>query len=308
MIDILLATYNGGRFLREQLDSLLRQTEQDFCVLVQDDGSRDETPGILKDYTDAHPGKIRLVLGCAHEKSPKGNFMSLLSESTSEYVMFSDQDDVWDDDKIALTLLAMREGEKKYGAACPLLVHTDLRVSDVELKPKAPSFWRYQKLDGNPKLSRILAQNSITGCTMMINRALAKLMIKAPAEDMLMHDWWAALCAASMGHILAVDKPTISYRQHGKNQLGATGVDVVRDVKKAAGNEAAVKRRLSDTFRQAASFLNCYKDVLPADVVETIRRYMTLPQKGKAGRTYSLIRYGHLKKGFFRCLGQLYYC
>ncbi len=308
MIDILLATYNGGRFLREQLDSLLRQTEQDFRVLTQDDGSKDETPGILKEYADAHPGKIRLVLGFAHEKSPKGNFMSLLSESTSEYVMFSDQDDVWDDDKIALTLLTMREGEKKYGAACPLLVHTDLRVSDVELKSIAPSFWRYQKLDVNPKLSRVLAQNSITGCTMMINRALAKLMIKAPAEDMLMHDWWAALCAASMGHILAVDKPTISYRQHGKNQLGATGVDVVRDVKKAAGNEAAMKRRLSDTFRQAESFLNCYKDVLPADVVETIRRYAVLPQKGKAGRTYSLIRYGHLKKGFFRCLGQLYYC
>lgn len=308
MIDILLATFNGGRFLREQLDSLLRQTEQDFRVLIQDDGSKDETPEILQNYADAHSGKITLVSGKAHEKSPKGNFTSLLWESTSDYVMFSDQDDVWDEDKIALTLLAMREGEKKYGAACPLLVHTDLRVSDMELKLIAPSFWRYQKLDGNPKLSRVLAQNSITGCTMMVNRALAGLVLKASAEDMLMHDWWAALCAASMGHILKVDRPTISYRQHGKNQLGATGVDVVRDVKKAAGNEAAMKRRISDTFRQAESFLNCYKDVLPAEDAKTLRRYAALPQKGKAGRTYSLIRYGHLKKGFFRCLGQLYYC
>jgi hypothetical protein len=202
----------------------------------------------------------------------------------------------------------MREGERKYGAACPLLVHTDLRVSDADLRSIAPSFWHYQKLDGNPKLSRVLAQNSVTGCAMMVNRALKELMIKAPAEDMLMHDWWAALCAASMGHILAVDKPTISYRQHGKNQLGATGVDIVRDVKKAAGNEEAMKRRLSDTFRQAESFLNCYRGVLPEDSKETIRRYAALPKKGKAGRTYSLIRYGHLKKGFFRCLGQLYYC
>jgi hypothetical protein len=143
---------------------------------------------------------------------------------------------------------------------------------------------------------------------MMVNRALAELMKKAAAEDMLMHDWWAALCAASMGHILTVDRPLISYRQHGRNQLGASGVDVVRDVKKAAGDEAAMKRKLSNTFRQAESFLNCYKDVLPAKEAGTIRRYASLPQKGKAGRTYSLIRYGHLKKGFFRCLGQLYYC
>jgi glycosyltransferase involved in cell wall biosynthesis len=308
MIDILLATYNGGRYLKEQLDSLLRQTEQDFCVLIQDDGSRDDTPEILKDYAEAHPEKIRLVAGAAHEKSPKGNFMSLLCESTSEYVMFSDQDDVWDEDKIELTIRTMLDGERKHGEACPLLVHTDLRVSDADLRTIAPSFWRYQKLDGDPKLSRVLAQNSITGCTMMVNRTLAELLIKAPAEYMLMHDWWAALCAASMGHILKVDKPTICYRQHGKNQLGATGVDVVRDVKKAAGNEEAMKRRLFDTFRQAESFLNCYKDVLPAGPAKTIRRYMALPQRGKAGRIHDLIRFGHLKKGFFRCLGQLYYC
>jgi hypothetical protein len=308
MIDILLATYNGGPYLKEQLDSLLRQTEQDFCVLVQDDSSKDDTPEILKEYIAAHPKKIRLVSGQAHEKSPKGNFMSLLNESSSEYVMFSDQDDVWDEDKVALSLLAMREGEREYGMACPLLVHTDLRVSDVDLRLIAPSFWRYQKLDGKPKLSRVLAQNSVTGCTMMVNRTLAELLKKAPAEDMLMHDWWAALCAASMGHILAVDKPTICYRQHGKNQLGATGVDVVRDVKKAAGNEAAMKRKLSNTFRQAESFLNCYKDVLPSGPAETIRQYTALPQKRKAGRIFDLIRHGHLKKGFFRCLGQLYYC
>jgi hypothetical protein len=234
--------------------------------------------------------------------------MSLLYESGSDYVMFSDQDDVWDDDKVALTIRAMREGEKKYGAACPLLVHTDLRVSDADLQLIAPSFWHYQKLDGNPMLSRVLAQNSVTGCTMMINRGLKELMIKAPAEDMLMHDWWAALCAASMGRILSVDRPSICYRQHGKNQLGASGFDVVRDVKKAAGDEAAMKRRLSDTFHQAESFLNCYKGILPSGPAETIRRYASLPQKGKAGRAYSLIRYGHLKKGFFRCLGQLYYC
>jgi len=308
MIDVLLATYNGGPFLKEQLDSLLCQMEQNFCVLVQDDGSKDNTPDILEDYVKDHSEKVRLVSGPAHEKSPKGNFMSLLMESSSEYVMFSDQDDVWDEDKVSLTLNLMRDGEGQYGQACPLLVHTDLRVADADLRPIAPSFWRYQKLDGNPSLSRLLAQNSITGCTMMINRALVELLMKAPAEDMLMHDWWAALLAASMGHILTVDKPTMSYRQHAKNQLGATGFQVVRDVKKAAGNEEGMRRRLSDTFRQAAAFLHCYGDMLPSGQAEAIRRYASLPQMGKPQRMVALARYGHLKKGFFRCLGQLYYC
>lgn len=308
MIDILLATYNGGQFLKEQLDSLLRQTEQDFCVLIQDDGSKDDTPDILAECAAMHPDRIHLVSGPAHEKSPKGNFMSLLSKSSSEYVMFSDQDDVWDEEKIGLTMRAMRAGEARYGVDCPLLVHTDLRVTDEALRPIAPSFWHYQKLDGSPALSRLLAQNSITGCTMMVNRSLAELMMKAPAEDMLMHDWWAALCAASMGHILTVDKPYISYRQHGKNQLGATGVDVVRDVKKAAANEEGMRKRLSDTFHQAEAFLCYYQDVLPPGPAETFRRYGALPQRGKMGRMLGLIRYGHLKMGFFRCLGQLYYC
>lgn len=308
MIDILLATYNGGRFLREQLDSLLNQTERDFRVLIQDDGSTDDTASILNTYATEQSDNVLLIDGPAHEKSPKGNFMSLLHESNADYIMFCDQDDIWDEDKIAITLSRMREGERLSGTACPLLVHTDLRVVGADLAPIAPSFIRYQKLDGDPKLSRLLAQNSVTGCAMMINRALAELMKKAPAEAMLMHDWWAALCAASMGHILFVDRPSISYRQHGKNQLGATGFDVVRDVKKAAGDEAGIRKRLTDTFGQAEAFLECYPGDLPADSASVIQRYAKIPSLHKPGRMLSLIRRGHLKKGFFRSLGQLYYC
>ena len=308
MIDILLATYNGGRFLREQLDSLLNQTERDFRVLIQDDGSTDDTAGILNTYATEQSDNVLLIDGPAHEKSPKGNFMSLLHESNADYIMFCDQDDIWDEDKIAITLSRMREGERLSGTACPLLVHTDLRVVGADLAPIAPSFIRYQKLDGDPKLSRLLAQNSVTGCTMMINRALAELMKKAPAEAMLMHDWWAALCAASMGHILFVDRPAISYRQHGKNQLGATGFDVVRDVKKAAGDETGIRKRLTDTFSQAEAFLKCYPGDLPADSASVIQRYAKMLVLHKPGRMLALIRHGYLKKGFFRSLGQLFYC
>ncbi len=308
MIDILLATYNGERFLGEQMDSLLSQTEQDFRVILQDDGSGDSTPALLAAYADAHPDRIRIISGLLHEKSSKGNFMSLLSQSEADYVMFCDQDDVWDKDKVSLTLARMREGEARYGAGCPLLVHTDLQVVDAQLRPIAPSFLRYQKLDSAPSMNRLLSQNSVTGCTMMVNKPLAALMRKASAEDMLMHDWWAALCAVSMGQLLFVDRPAIRYRQHGGNQLGASGFHAARDVQKAVRGGEDVRQRLMATFRQAGAFLACYEEALPRDKAEIIRRYAALPYRTKPARMWALVRHGHLKKGVLRSLGQLYYC
>jgi glycosyltransferase involved in cell wall biosynthesis len=308
MIDILLATYNGEAFLSQQLDSLLRQTEQDFCVLVQDDGSTDGTMAILSGYVTKYPNKIRLLSGLPHEKGPRGNFLSLLCASQADYVMFCDQDDVWHPDKIALTFHCMREGEREYGASCPLLTHTDLRVVDRELNPIAPSFLQFQKLDGTPRLPRLLTQNSVTGCTTMLNRALMDLMKNAPAGAMLMHDWWAALCAQAFGHILLAPQATIDYRQHGKNQLGATGFDAVRDAKRAASQGADIRRRLHDTYRQADAFLQCYEASLPKNAAQIIRRYTAISQKTKTARAYILLRHGYLKKGVARWVGQILFC
>ena len=308
MIEILLATYNGEAFLSSQLDSLLHQTEQDFCILVQDDGSTDGTETILNEYANAHPDRIRLLSGLLHEKGPRGNFMSLLCASQADYVMFCDQDDVWHPNMIALTFARMREGEREYGASCPLLAHTDLRVVDRELKPISPSFLQFQKLDGTPRLSRLLTQNSVTGCTTMLNRALVDLMKNAPAGDMLMHDWWAAICAQAFGHILLVPEATIDYRQHGKNQLGATGFDAVRDAKRVASQGEDIRRRLKDTYRQADAFQQCYEGSLPKNAAQIIRRYTALPQKGKAARVYTLLRHGYLKKGVARWVGQILFC
>ena len=123
-----------------------------------------------------------------------------------------------------------------------------------------------------------------------------------------MHDWWAALCAQAFGHILLVPQATIDYRQHGRNQLGATGFDVVRDAKKAASQGDDIKQRIADTYRQAAAFQDCYKDQLPDDAAEIIRLYTSLPQKSKAARVYTLLRHGYLKKGIARWAGQILFC
>ena len=307
MTDILLATYNGGRFLREQLDSLLTSIADDMRVLISDDGSTDDTPAILSDYAKKHPDTIHLISGPAHEKSAKGNFISLLHASCADYVFFCDQDDVWETAKIQKSLNRIKQEEVRFGAGCPLLLHTDLAVVDAQLAPLSPSFWRYQNIDPTPSLSRLLVQNSVTGCTMLINRPLITLLKKAPASDMLMHDWWAALIAASMGHIVALNESLIRYRQHGGNQLGASGFDPMRDIKKAADGGGGYRQRVLDTMTQAKAFYTAYEGLLPEHAWHVIYRYAHLPMHKKPVRMLMLLGYGYLKKGFLRQLGQLYY-
>lgn len=307
MIDILLATFNGGRFLREQLDSILAFLPEDARLLIQDDGSADETPMILAEYENIYPDSIRIISSLPHEKSAKGNFLSLLRESDADYVFFCDQDDVWEQDKVQKSLHLIKNGETQYGQDCPLLVHTDLFVVDAQLQPIAPSFWRYQNLDETPSLNRLLVQNSITGCTVCMNRPLIQLVKMANASDMLMHDWWAALIATSMGHMLALNEPLIRYRQHGGNQLGASGFDPVRDMKKAATGDVGYKQRILDTMAQAKAFCAIYESLLPERAWHTVYRYGHLSMQRKPLRIFTLLCCGYLKKGFLRILGQLYY-
>ncbi len=309
MIDVLMAAFNGERFLPEQLDSILTQTEQDFQLLWQDDGSTDETVHILAAYEDAHPDKIHRISGPDHVKSAKGNFMSLLDKSQADYVCFSDQDDRWRQDKLETTLAAMRAGEKQYGKETPLLVHTDLAVVDENLAIIAPSFFQYQKLNPNQNnLNRLLVQNHVTGCTMMINRSLALLLKMAPAKAMAMHDWWAAMAACAMGHILFLDKPTVDYRQHGRNQVGSQGGGLSNKFFKAVSQGGETRHRLFQSYGQAEDFLACYISLLPEEMARSVARYSGLGKAGKAKRIETLIRFGYLKQGVFPCLGQLFFC
>src|SRR5699024_4749681 len=126
-----------------------------------------------------------------------------------DYLMFADADDFWLPDKVEKTFAKMREMEREAGTGCPILVHTDLAVADGSLRVIAPSLFRYEKLSPQRNsLRELLAQNNVTGCTVMINRALRKLIRQAPA-DAVMHDWWAALAAAAFGRIGVLDEPTI---------------------------------------------------------------------------------------------------
>lgn len=220
-IDILLGTYNGEHYLRQQVESLLAQTITDWRLLIRDDGSQDATPSIISEYAAQYPGKILQVKDDAGNLGVAQNFGRLMEASEASYVMFCDQDDRWYPDKIALTLNAMKEMEAQYGKDVPLMVHSDARLVDENMQPTHPSFHRALSHDmEHIALAHELVQNTAHGCTMMMNRPLIQRTLPMP-EQARMHDMWVHLLALALGHSMYLDVATLDYRQHGKNVIGA---------------------------------------------------------------------------------------
>ncbi|WP_277657172.1 glycosyltransferase family 2 protein [Seleniivibrio woodruffii] len=222
MIDVLLSAYNGEKYLAAQLDSLLDQTYADMRIVIRDDGSKDSTPQIIESYKDKYPHKIFTPDIPKGNMGVKNSFFALLESSTAEYAMFCDQDDIWLPEKTAITLAKMKEAENG-NTDMPVLVHTDLAVAAENLDIIAKSMFAHQKLrpENGEELNILALENVVTGCTAMLNRALADRLKSIP-EEAVIHDWWAALTALKHGgKVVFVPEPTILYRQHGRNTIGA---------------------------------------------------------------------------------------
>lgn len=223
-IDILLAVYNGEKFINQQLDSLLNQRSPvAYRILVADDGSSDASPEILKRYASLHHN-IVLLIDAQLNLGAVGRFSWLAEQSTAPYIMFCDQDDVWMPQKLEQTFAAMQAAEEK-NPGIPLLIHTDLQVVDWEMNEAAPSFIELRGIDPNPPMRRLLVENPVTGCTVLINRPLLHLALPFPS-NVYMHDWWLALLAKSCGKLIYLPKVTIKYRQHATNSVGIRRVEL----------------------------------------------------------------------------------
>lgn len=220
-IDILLATYNGDKYLDAQLKSVLDQTYKHWKLIVRDDGSKDKTLKILQHYANKFPDKIKIILDNDNNIGACQNFAKLLNHSNSEYIMFCDQDDIWLPDKIKITLDKMIEVEKKIPDK-PILIHTDLNIVDENLNHLSNSMWKYQNLDLSfeKNIYKIAIHNVVTGCTVMINKAAKNCSCPIP-QKALMHDWWIAINVCKYGIIDHVPQSTILYRQHSDNKYGA---------------------------------------------------------------------------------------
>lgn len=222
MIDILLATYNGGNYIREQLKSIFNQSYKDFTLIIRDDLSTDNTLSIIEEFRVLYPEKIIVLTDELGRLGASNSFMTLLKYSNADYVMFCDQDDVWLENKIELTIKKMK-GEEKGKINFPLMVFTDLKVVDEKMEIISRSFWDYQKLDISiiQNWKKLLAQNVITGCTIMINKYAKQIVLPFKFENKIMHDQWIGVNVSKYGEIYFIENPTILYRQHSNNVDGA---------------------------------------------------------------------------------------
>lgn len=228
-IAILLPTWNGERFLRAQVDSLLAQDYPDFIIVCRDDGSRDASPAIIADYAARFPQRFHIVPADGRNLGASGSFAWLMDYVlthkaalglASAWVMPSDQDDVWHAGKLRRSMAHMQALQAE-SPGLPLLVHGDLEVVDESLATIAPSFVRYQGLQPlRNRFARLLVSNTVTGCTALCNEALLRRALPIPPAA-LMHDWWLALVAGAFGRLSFIDAPLLQYRQHGANTIGA---------------------------------------------------------------------------------------
>ncbi len=304
MITILLAAYNGERYLAEQIESILLQTETRWKLVIQDDCSTDGTFVIAQNYASIYPDKIRVVQRGTPSGSAKNNFSSMLEYVDTEYWMTCDQDDVWLSNKIEITFFEMQNLERQ-NKGIPLLVHTDLTIVNENKNILAKSFFTYQKLDfTHDAFAYLLVQNIVTGCTAMMNRTLLKQM-KAVPMDALMHDWWFALVAAAFGRIGFVNEPTILYRQHNDNSVGAKNANSIFYLLKRVTQIQEVKKTFTSTYLQAKCFIDSYQNELPDYALRICKKYIELPYLSKIQKIKRLGQYGFWKSSFVRQLGQL---
>ena len=294
-IDILMATYNGQRFIAEQLDSIFSQTFQDFRLIVRDDGSTDNTGAILEEYSAKYPGRIKIVHDEAVCKSATKNFFELLKHAESDYVMFCDQDDVWTKYKIQITLDYMKETERK-NPGKPVLIFTGLQVVDAELKSMDLLLGLQNVIEKLYTFHELLSCNCAAGCTQMLNRG-AYENLGEYQEGITLHDWWTMLYASAFGVVERVPMALILYRQHGDNVVGARLKEVklhlrileyIKHPLELANNTNAERRTTIEIFHKR------FGNLLSPEKRDEIEGYLKLFSKNFFERYKAVMRFKDL--------------
>ncbi|WP_256573351.1 MULTISPECIES: glycosyltransferase family 2 protein [unclassified Pseudomonas] len=213
---VLLCTFNGGRFLRDQLESIAAQTHSNWVIYASDDGSTDETVEILQQYQQMW-GEDRLVLSQGPQSGFTKNFLAVLGRACGQhaYYAFCDQDDYWHPAKLQKALNWLEQQPVQQ----PSLYCGRTRIINVTGKALgfSPLF------NKRPSFENALMQSLAGGNTMMINQAACSLLRETPADTPLVcHDWWAYLLVTGCGGNVYYDPmPTLDYRQHNQNVIGA---------------------------------------------------------------------------------------
>ncbi len=257
VIEVVLPTFNGAAYLAEQVASIHQQTLRPQRLLVRDDGSSDGTQALLAELRQ-HYGSWLHWLPCETNLGCSANVNRLLEATEAPYVALADQDDVWLPHKLEASLALLQQVERRHGIETPMIVHSDLELIDAAGLLLGKTFIQSARLDPlrtDPK--NLALTNVVTGCTVLLNRMLLQKALPIPGEAM-MHDWWLALVASCFGQIVFLPDPTVLYRQHGGNVLGAKGIGPGYCIKRlqhfstnpSAGGHTRAAIRQADCFEQ----------------------------------------------------------
>lgn len=286
MVSVLLSTYNGAKFLREQIDSILEQSYSDFLLYIRDDGSSDDTWSVLSEYNDP---RIRLVQG--ENLGPAGSFFTLLREAErADYYFFSDQDDVWYSEKISVMLAEIQKYDDY-----PAMVFSDFSMIDETGSETHQSYSLYASLrvsEGEVGVDKLIPHPYVFGCASVINQKLAKLVL-FPPDGIEMHDCWISMAAAATGKLIYLPRQTIAHRFHSSNATG----------RKDQTHPAVRLRRLLSGFSAQAEnsklrlhqvnlLLQCYDGILLPHVETMLEALSNAMSRGKISTVLKLIELG----------------
>lgn len=285
-LSVALCTYNGARYLREQLQSIAEQSMPPDEIVVCDDGSTDETLQILNGFAAASLIPVR-VHADGDRVGVVRNFERAISRCSGDVIALADQDDVWLPEKLKVTVEALERAEKDCPSGTPILVHTDLWVVDSAKNVIAESFREHQGIRKKPQspLAGLLVENYVTGCTVAMNRTLKEESMPIPGEA-VMHDWWLALVAAARGRIVTLPTGTILYRQHGSNAVGAGK----RSLRRYVFGWKAFFERVEAPVRQSEALLFQLRGRLEPETESFLDEFNTRIRRGGPSAVYWMMR------------------
>lgn len=269
-VQVLLSSYNGERYIIEQIESIMKQSYPNVTVLVRDDGSSDGTLEKIQQMKQFYPGRIQLIEGS--NLGVVGSFFELLvmSDPSAEYYCFCDQDDVWFDHKVESAVsrleIAMQTGQ-------PAMVFTSTQLTDEELNSK--SIWP-QPPGRQPSFYNALYENVAVGATITINKLARDLFIYGKSVDskkILMHDWWFYLLVSAFGKIIYDPQPSMMYRQHENNVVGGSNSLIGKLKNKINSFRRHYGKELLQT--QALEFRRIYGEQLKHEKREQLDLFLT---------------------------------
>lgn len=293
---VLMSTYNGEKYIRQQLDSLLSQTLKPDQICIRDDGSKDDTIAILEEYAGRYPF---IKYYCGQNRGPAKSFWELICNcEEADYYSLCDQDDVWFDDKLSVAVEMLQKEDQSQ----PLLYCSKFTLTDSELNPIDSNV---SSLYGFSDFPHSLIYHTAPGCTFVFNHAAREKIVKYDVEKeyCLIHDAIIHKVVAMFGKMILDNRSHIYYRQHGNNEIGM-------NANKAKVFIERVDRFLNGKIRNyrsktAKSLLNVYGDEIDEDkkeLVDIVANYMNDPKLKRELLSRECFRSHTINDLFFKIL------